>query len=144
MILRRLKGDVLDDLPPKIRAAVEGKYAQNGFLIYNNWILDYQNRNASAVTIPNGIVGIGRGVFAEMYEITGEKRYLDLCEEILAVIRSVPTDVEGEIEYGRAGDEKTTDNVYVDGTGLCGIFLGRCVFFIAVFHLQSAAWWPRI
>ena len=59
----------IDDLPPKIRAAVEGKYAQNGFLIYNNWILDYQNRNASVVTIPNGIVGIGRGAFAEMYDL---------------------------------------------------------------------------
>ncbi len=59
----------IDDLPPKIRAAVEGKYAQNGFLIYNNWILDYQNRNASVVTIPNGVVGIGRGAFAEMYDL---------------------------------------------------------------------------
>ena len=77
-------------------------------------------------THPDGVwAGAAGYVFAEMYEITGEKRYLDLCEEILAVIRSVPTDVEGEIEYGRAGDEKTTDNVYIDGTGLCGIFLGR-------------------
>ncbi len=59
----------IDDLPPKIRAAVEGKYDVNGFLIYNNWILDYQNRNASVVTIPNGVVGIGRGAFAEMYDL---------------------------------------------------------------------------
>ena len=59
----------IDDLPSKIRATVEGKYDADGFLIYNNWILDYQNRNASAVTIPEGIVGIGRGVFSAMYNL---------------------------------------------------------------------------
>ena len=74
---------------------------------------------------PNGVwAGAAGYVFAEMYALTGEERYHDLCEEILAVIRAVPTDVEGEIEYSGVG-EKTTDDVYVDGTGLCGIFLGR-------------------
>ena len=59
----------IDDLPPKIRAAVEGKYDEDGFLIYNNWILDYENRSAAMVTIPEGIVGIGRGAFAEMFDL---------------------------------------------------------------------------
>ncbi len=59
----------IDDLPPKIRSTVEGKYDADGFLIYNNWILDYQNRNAASVTIPEGIVGIGRGVFVEMFDL---------------------------------------------------------------------------
>ena len=57
----------IDDLPTKIRATLA--YDANGFMIYNGWILDYQNRNASAVTIPEGIVGIGRGVFAAMYDL---------------------------------------------------------------------------
>ena len=57
----------IDDLPSKIRASLA--YDANGFMIYGNWILDYQNRNASAVTIPEGIVGIGRGAFAEMYDL---------------------------------------------------------------------------
>ena len=57
----------IDDLPPKIRASLA--YDANGFIIYDKWILDYQNRNASAVTIPEGIVGIGRGAFAEMYDL---------------------------------------------------------------------------
>ena len=59
----------IDDLPPKIKATVKGKYDANGFLIYNNWILDYQYRDAAAVTIPNGIVGVGRGAFAEMFDL---------------------------------------------------------------------------
>lgn len=59
----------IDDLPTKIRATVEGKYDADGFLIYNNWILHYKNRSAAAVTIPEGIVGIGRGAFAAMFDL---------------------------------------------------------------------------
>ena len=57
----------IDDLPSKIKASLA--YDVNGFKVYNNWILDYKNRNASALTIPDGIVGIGRGAFAEMYDL---------------------------------------------------------------------------
>ena len=57
----------IDDLPPKIRASLA--YDENGFMIYNGWILDYQNRNASEVTIPEGVVGIGRGAFKEMFDL---------------------------------------------------------------------------
>ena len=59
----------IDDLPSKIRATVEGRYDADGFLIYNNWILDYQNRSAGSVTIPEGIVGVGRGAFAAMFDL---------------------------------------------------------------------------
>ena len=57
----------IDAVPPKIRATLS--YDANGFMIYNGWILGYKNRSASAVTIPEGIVGIGRGAFAEMYDL---------------------------------------------------------------------------
>ena len=57
----------IDDLPPKIRASLA--YDANGFMIYNGWVLDYQNRSASEVTIPEGIVGIGRGAFKEMFDL---------------------------------------------------------------------------
>ena len=57
----------IDDLPSKIRTTLA--YDENGFMIYNGWILDYQNRNAAAVTIPDGVVGIGRGAFAAMFDL---------------------------------------------------------------------------
>ena len=57
----------IDDLPSKIRASLT--YDENGFMIYNNWILDYQDRNAAEVVIPEGIVGIGRGAFAAMFDL---------------------------------------------------------------------------
>lgn len=57
----------IDDLPSKIRTTLA--YDENGFMIYNGWILDYQNRNAAAVTIPDGVVGIGRGAFASMFDL---------------------------------------------------------------------------
>ena len=57
----------IDDIPTKIRETLE--YDENGFLIYNNWVLDYQDRDASEVAIPEGVVGIGRGAFAEMYDL---------------------------------------------------------------------------
>ena len=56
-----------DAIPPKILAKLS--YDANGLMIYNGWILDYQDRNASAVTIPEGIVGIGRGAFKEMFDL---------------------------------------------------------------------------
>ena len=57
----------IDDLPSKIRASLA--YDENGFMIYNGWVLDYQNRSVSAVAIPEGIVGIGRGAFAAMFDL---------------------------------------------------------------------------
>ena len=57
----------IDAVPPKIRASLT--YDANGFMIYNNWILDYQDRGALAVTIPEGIVGIGRGAFKGMVKL---------------------------------------------------------------------------
>ena len=57
----------IDDLPAKIRASLT--YDENGFMIYDGWILDYQNRGAEAVTIPEGVVGIGRGAFAAMFDL---------------------------------------------------------------------------
>ncbi|MBR1921554.1 MAG: InlB B-repeat-containing protein, partial [Kiritimatiellae bacterium] len=57
----------IDDLPTRIRAKLS--YDANGFMIYNNWILGYKNREAASVAIPAGVVGIGRGVFAEMYDL---------------------------------------------------------------------------
>ena len=57
----------IDILPPKVSATLS--YNAKGFMIYNNWVLDYKDREAAAVTIPEGIVGIGRGAFFEMFEL---------------------------------------------------------------------------
>ena len=57
----------IDDVPPKIRAMLE--YDEYGFMIYNGWVLDYFYRDAMEVAIPEGTVGIGRGAFAEMYDL---------------------------------------------------------------------------
>ena len=60
-----------------------------------------------------------------MYELTGEEIYAGYCRSILDCIKSIPTDEHGEIQYGRPGSEKVNNDIYVDGTGLAGIFLGR-------------------
>ncbi len=57
----------IDAVPSKILETLS--FDEQGFKIYNGWILDYQNRSASAVTIPEGIVGIGRGAFKEMFDL---------------------------------------------------------------------------
>ena len=57
----------IDVLPPKIVEALN--YDENGFVIYNNWVLDYQDRDASLVVIPESVVGIGRGAFFEMFDL---------------------------------------------------------------------------
>ena len=57
----------INDIPTKIMATLA--YNEDGFMVYNGWILDYQNRSASAVIIPEGVVGIGRGAFKEMFDL---------------------------------------------------------------------------
>ena len=59
-----------------------------------------------------------------MYEMTGEEIYAGYCRSILDCIKRIPTDEHGEIQYGRPGTEKVNNDIYVDGTGLAGIFLG--------------------
>lgn len=56
-----------EDVPSKILVSLD--FDENGFKIFSGWILDFRPRNAAAVTIPEGIVGIGRGAFAEMFDL---------------------------------------------------------------------------
>ena len=60
-----------------------------------------------------------------MYEMTGEEIYAGYCRSILDCLMRISTDEHGEIQYGRPGTEKVNNDIYVDGTGLAGIFLGR-------------------
>jgi len=57
----------IDAMPPKILETLS--FDEQGFKIYNGWILDFRPRDAAEVVIPEGIVGIGRGAFAAMYDL---------------------------------------------------------------------------
>ena len=57
----------LESLPPAMRNNLS--YDSDGFIIYNGWLLDYQNKNASSLVVPEGIVGIGVGALAGMYDL---------------------------------------------------------------------------
>jgi len=57
----------IDDLPTKIRTSLA--YDENGFIVYNGWLLDYQNKDASSLVVPEGIVGIGAEALARMYDL---------------------------------------------------------------------------
>ena len=56
-----------DDLPPLVRSSLT--YDAKGFMVYQNWLLDYRNKNAASLVVPEGIVGIGKGALAEMYDL---------------------------------------------------------------------------
>jgi len=56
-----------DDLPTKVRTALS--YDANGFMVYQNWLLDYQSKDASSIVVPEGIIGIGAGALAGMYDL---------------------------------------------------------------------------
>ena len=58
-------GFCVDDLPPEIRASLT--YDANGFMIYEGWVLDYQNKDVAKLTVPEGVVGIGRNALADMW-----------------------------------------------------------------------------
>lgn len=55
------------DLLPDVRSSLT--YDTNGFMIYNGWVLGFQNKNASDVSVPEGVIGIGKDAFADMYDL---------------------------------------------------------------------------
>ncbi|MBO7683815.1 MAG: leucine-rich repeat protein [Kiritimatiellae bacterium] len=57
----------IDDLPLKIRAALTPD--ADGFTIFQGWLLDYRNKDAMSLTVPEGIVGIGHNALSGMYDL---------------------------------------------------------------------------
>ena len=58
----------LDSLPPAMSTSL-AVYDANGFCIVDGWLLDYQNKDAASLVVPEGIVGIGAGALAGMYDL---------------------------------------------------------------------------
>ena len=58
----------LDSLPPAMSTSL-AVYDANGFCIVDGWVLGYQDKNASSLVVPEGIVGIGARALAEMYDL---------------------------------------------------------------------------
>ena len=56
-----------DDLPTKIRASLD--YGTDGFMVYQGWILGYDNDGASTLTLPQNAIGIGTRAFAEFWDL---------------------------------------------------------------------------
>ena len=57
-----------DDLPDDKQSTLE--YDSNGFMIWNEWVLLCEHTEAVGVAVPAGSVGIGRGAFADMHDLT--------------------------------------------------------------------------
>ena len=77
----------------------------------------HHDRNG-AISADSGLAGFA---MLEMYERTGEEKYLTLAHEALEGILARPTDAYGEIKYDRNDD----NDVYVDGTGMLTPLLAR-------------------
>ena len=56
-----------DELPKKIRESLD--YGSDGFIVYQGWVLGYRDNGASALTLPQGVKGIGTRAFAEFWDL---------------------------------------------------------------------------
>ena len=56
-----------DELPPNIKESLA--YDTNGFMIYQGWLLGYRDKEATSLTVPEGVIGIGSCALAEMYDL---------------------------------------------------------------------------
>ena len=56
-----------DELPKKIRESLD--YGTDGFIVYQGWVLGYRDDGASALTLPQGVKGIGTRAFAEFWDL---------------------------------------------------------------------------
>jgi uncharacterized repeat protein (TIGR02543 family) len=57
----------LDLLPATMQANM--MYDNNGFIIYQGWVLGCQNNDATILTVPEGVIGIGQDAFAGMQNL---------------------------------------------------------------------------
>ena len=55
------------ELPPKVKESLS--YDTDGFMIYQGWLLGYRNKEATSLTVPEGVIGIGSCALAEMYDL---------------------------------------------------------------------------
>ena len=56
-----------NELPKKIRESLD--YGSDGFIVYQGWVLGYRDNGASALTLPQGVKGIGTRAFAEFWDL---------------------------------------------------------------------------
>ena len=56
-----------DDLWPQEKA--KAAYDADGFLMLDGWVLGYRDRQATRLAVPEGVVGIGAGAFADMADL---------------------------------------------------------------------------
>lgn len=56
----------LDDLPPRIKE--RQSYGEDGFMVYEGWVLGYSDKNATSLTLPE-VSGIGTRAFAGFYDL---------------------------------------------------------------------------
>lgn len=45
----------------------------DGFVIVDGWVLDYRDREAASVVVPDGVIGIGPDAFADMWDLEAVK-----------------------------------------------------------------------
>ena len=56
----------LDDIPEAQRQEMGLHYDADGFMIWNGWLLDYEDREAVELTVPEGVIGIGHYALSDM------------------------------------------------------------------------------
>jgi len=56
-------------IPEHLRASMGLVYDDDGFIIYNGWLLDYDDKWATSLEVPKSVIGIGHSALAEMYDL---------------------------------------------------------------------------
>ena len=59
----------LDLIPESMRKSMGLSYDADGFMIWNGWLLDYDDDYAEEMTVPEGVMGIGHWALADLYDL---------------------------------------------------------------------------
>lgn len=59
----------LELIPEAMRKSLGLAYDADGFMIYNGWLLDYDDDYVMEMTVPEGVVGIGHWALADLYDL---------------------------------------------------------------------------
>jgi len=59
----------LDLIPEAMRNSIGLSYDADGFIIYNGWLLAYDDDDVQEVAVPEGVVGIGHWALADLYDL---------------------------------------------------------------------------
>lgn len=112
------------------------EYDEAGLVIWDGWLLDCEDKSAMAIDIPEGVVGIGQGALANMYDLQ-TVRMPSTLREIAAGAFAYDTSLDNLVIPN--GVESIGEDAFAHCTALQTLTLGKGLKHVAAGAFRDCA-----